>query len=164
MKALLLFFIIFSTTSAYAEKYKITCNGEDCFRFGWKMVSLIPGYKLEATCKQNDCAEFGWTSSDTKGSRFNVTCKEDGCFDNGWSSVEAVKGKLKYDFAECRGNGCLVDGWKVTTSYGDSGLVSCLNNDCSAFGGIAYWRKKTSKTSCIKNDCYRYGWYLDIKR
>ena len=161
---LFLFFATFSSAFAYTAKYKISCNNEDCFRFGWKMVSILPGYKLEATCKKNDCTKFGWRSLDSAGSRFNVSCKEYGCFDDGWFSVEKIKNKTKYDLAVCKGNGCLVDGWNVTTSYGESGTVTCKNHDCATFGGLADWRKKSSKTTCIKNDCYRYGWFLDILR
>lgn len=151
-----------SIVQARTEKFKVTCNKQDCFQYGWVMTNPVLLYRLDAQCKKNDCLEYGWTSHDNRGSRFDVTCKTRGCFSEGWSSIETVGSEVKLDYALCKGHGCLIDGWYVSTNYGEIGDVSCNSSDCSTFGGSAFWRKKNSRTTCIDNDCYRYGWYLEI--
>ena len=91
----ILFFglLLFSFNCLMAATYKITCEKEDCFQFGWSMVSKDGKYRLKAICKENDCKANGWMSQDTKGSKFDVNCREKSCFEKGWLSKEYRKGK-----------------------------------------------------------------------
>jgi len=161
--SILFFFLVSVNSFAASKKYSISCKGDDCFTDGWFMQEVGGVYFLNNNCKSGDCENLGWSSVDSKGDTFDVTCLPGGCFYEGWKSVNKTGNKILKDEVKCKLNSCLSYGWTVKTGYDLSGgNVSCINNDCSRFGGTAVWRGKISRTACKNDDCYRYGWNLTI--
>ncbi len=163
MKYILLALSIFSFCSFAAERYEISCKNFDCFRAGWLMRSTATPYYLDTVCKMNDCNHYGWRSQDNLGNGYDVTCLGNDCFQFGWNSTNLWQGRIYLDRATCKNNACLIYGWNVVSGYDYfGGNVTCANFDCSANGGSAFWRNRTSQTVCYNRDCYHQGWSLFI--
>lgn len=161
MKFILLALAISSFSFASTKTYETVCKNSDCFTSGW--ITTGPDYFLDTVCKQNDCSTYGWHSIANDKSTYDIKCKSGGCFKEGWSSVQIVNGLVLLDKVTCKSEGCLVGGWTVKTGYDYSGgNVTCHENDCSRFGGMAKWRGKESSTECYNQNCYSEGWTLNI--
>jgi hypothetical protein len=162
MKFLIFGLSLFASVAlAQTRTYETTCRQGDCFKYGW--VTQSKSYVLDTHCKDQNCTRYGWYSRANDKSTYDVSCRGMGCFIDGWTSKQVIKGRVYYDEATCRQSSCLKYGWTIKTGYDLlGGNVVCNKNDCSRYGGKAYWRGRPSRTKCYGNECYKYGWSLYV--